>query len=112
MAVCGEAEFEDVEVDTLLNPTVIVEVLSQTTEAYDRGAKFMQFRELASLREYVLIAQDKVLVEHFTRQGDEWLFTAFRSLDDTLRLPSIDCEIPIREIYAKLKLLGKETSGN
>ena len=112
MAVCGAAAFEDDEVDTLLNPTMIVEVLSPTTEAFDRGDKFRQYRELASLREYVLIAQDKVLVERYARQGEDWLLTVSRSLDESLRLASIDCEIPLREIYAKVKLPGEEVSGN
>ena len=109
MAVCGEAKFEDDELDTLLNPTMIVEVLSPTTESYDRGAKFKQYRELASLREYVLIAQDKVLVERYTRQGEEWILADFRSLDESLQLASIDCEIPLREIYAKVKVPGDAT---
>jgi Uma2 family endonuclease len=102
VAVCGEAEFEDDKVDTLLNPTMIVEVLSPTTEAYDRGDKFAQFRQLTSLREYVLIAQNKVLVERYTRQGEEWLLKEFRSLDESLRLDSIDCEISLRDIYNKV----------
>src|ERR1044072_8315019 len=63
-AVCGEARFEDQHVDTLLNPTVIIEVLSESTEAYDRGEKFAQYRRIESLREYVLVAQNKIRVEH------------------------------------------------
>ena len=111
VAVCGEAAFEDDEVDTLLNSTMIVEVLSPITEAYDRGDKFRQYRELASLREYVLVAQDKVLVERYTRQGEDWLRADFRSLDESLRLDSIDCEIPLREIYAKVKLPEDAAAG-
>jgi Uma2 family endonuclease len=111
VAVCGEVEFEDDEVDTLLNPTMIVEVLSPTTEAYDRGDKFRQYRELASLREYVLVAQDKILVERYTRQGNEWLRTDFKSLDDTLPLASIGCEIALREIYALIEFPGEAAAG-
>jgi Uma2 family endonuclease len=103
VAVCGEPRFLDDKGDTLLNPTLIVEVLSASTESYDRGNKFMRYRRLESLREYILVSQDKVLVERFTRQGDEWLLTEFRSLDDTLRLASIDCAVPLREIYARIK---------
>jgi Uma2 family endonuclease len=103
VAVCGEAEFEDDKFDTLLNPTMIVEVLSPTTEAYDRGDKFAQFRQLISLQEYVLVAQNKVLVERYTRQGEKWILTEYRSLDDTLRLGSINCEISLREIYRKVE---------
>jgi len=104
VAVCGEPQFLDNEVDTLLNPTMIVEVLSPTTEDYDRGTKFLHYRRLPSLREYVLVSQDKVLVERFTRQGDDWLLTELTQIDDTLRLASIACELPLREIYAKVKL--------
>jgi hypothetical protein len=63
---------------------------------------------LESLREYVLVAQDQVLVERYTRQGDEWLLTEFRKLEDTLRLASIDCEIPLREIYAKVEFSAEK----
>lgn len=69
MALCEEPRFEDADVDTLLNPAVIVEVLSQSTEAYDRGEKFAHYRKLEYLREYVLVAQDKVRVEHYARRG-------------------------------------------
>ncbi len=75
VVVCGEPRFEDDELDTLLNPTVIVEVLSPSTEAADRGRKFASYRRLASLQEYVLVAQDRACVERYTRQGDEWLLT-------------------------------------
>lgn len=106
VAVCGETRFLDDKGDTLLNPMLIVEVLSDSTEAYDRGGKFMHYRRLESLREYVLVSQDKVLVERFTRQGDEWLLTEFRNLDDTLRLASIDCAVSSREIYARIEFRG------
>jgi Uma2 family endonuclease len=101
--VCGQAAFLDENQDTLLNPTVIVEVLSPTTEKYDRGKKFGHYRRLASLREYVLVAQDEVLVERYVRQGDDWLLTDLRSMDDTLRLTSIDCQVALREVYARIE---------
>jgi Uma2 family endonuclease len=107
VVVCGEPRFQDDEVDTLLNPTLIVEVLSPSTESYDRGAKFAHYRRLASLQEYVLVAQDEVRVERYTRKGDEWLLTEFTRPDDSLRLASIDCEFPLSEIYAKVALTGK-----
>jgi Uma2 family endonuclease len=100
--VCGEPIFADGERDILLNPTVIVEVLSPTTEAYDRGKKFEHYRRLPSLREYILVAQDEVLVERFLREGDNWHPTSLRILDDTLQLASIDCTVPLREVYAKI----------
>jgi Uma2 family endonuclease len=104
VAVCGEPRFEDSERDTLLNPNVIIEVLSESTEAYDRGKKFGHYRRLESLREYVLVAQDEVRVERYTRQGDDWLLTELSNLDDTLRLESIGCAVALHEIYAKVEL--------
>lgn len=112
VAVCGEAQFQDDEVDTLLNPTMIVEVLSPTTESYDRGKKFAHYRQLTSLREYVLVSQDQILVELFTRQGDRWLLAEFRRLDDTLPLASIGCEIPLREIYSLIEFPGQDLAGS
>jgi Uma2 family endonuclease len=104
MAVCGEPQYQTIEgVESLLNPTMIVEVLSPTTEAYDRGAKFAHYRRLESLKEYVLVSQDKILVERYTRQGDDWVLSEFSGLADTLELASIDCAISVREIYAKVK---------
>ena len=96
-------EFQDREVDTLLNPTVIFEVLSESTEAYDRGVKFGHYRRIPSLREYVLVSQDRMLVERYTRQGDDWLLSEFTRPDQSLRLESIDCTIPLDRIYAKVK---------
>ncbi len=103
-AMCGEPQFEDEQMDTLLNPSVIIEILSPSTEAYDRGDKFAHYRRLPSLMEYVLIAQDKVRVEHYIRQDRRWVLTELDGLDDRLGLVSIQCEIPLREIYAKVDL--------
>ena len=83
-ALCGEPEFEDAEVDVLLNPTVLVEVLSRPTEAYDRGGKFDQYRKIPTLQEYVLFEQDRALAEHYLRTGaagDRWGLTVVRGLD-------------------------------
>jgi len=104
VAVCGKPHFQDDEQDTLLNPAMIVEVLSPSTESYDRGDKFAHYRRLASLREYVIVAQDKVMVERYTRHGSEWLLAELSRLDDTLRLESIECQVPLREIYSKVEL--------
>lgn len=103
-ALCGEPDFEDVHVDTLLNPSVIVEVLSESPEAYDRGEKFAHYRRLESLREYILIAQDKVRVEHYVRQGDQWVLSEANALTSTIHLSSIDCELALRDIYEKVEL--------
>jgi Uma2 family endonuclease len=100
---CGEPEFEDAELDTLVNPTLIVEVLSPSTEAGDRGRKFADYRGLESLREYVLVAQDRVSVERFTRQGEEWVLAEYNRLEDVLPLASVGCEVALSEIYAKVR---------
>ena len=110
MAVCGESLFQEIEgVESLLNPTTIVEVLSPTTESYDRVAKFALYRQLPSLKEYVLVSLDRVLVERYARQGDDWVLSEFRSLADTLQLRSIDCAISLHEIYAKIKFAASSS---
>jgi len=100
-AVCGEPQFLDSEVDTLLNPTALIEILSPSTEANDRGRKAANYRRLASLGELVLVAQDRARVEHYARRGEDWLMTELVGLDDLLRLDSIGCVVPLRRIYAK-----------
>jgi len=107
--VCGEPRFQDREVDTLLNPLVIVEVLSPTTEAYDRGVKFRHYRRIGSLREFVLISQERMLVERYTRQGNDWVLSDLTDPDQVLKLESIGCEIPLNRIYAKVTF--PETTG-
>lgn len=105
IVVCDEPQFEDAEVDTLLNPTLIVEVLSPSTENYDRGGKFEHYRTLPSLQEYLLVAQDRCHVVHYTRQKDgTWLLAETARLEDQLRLPSINCHLSLAEVYAKVPL--------
>ena len=101
---CGELEFEDAAVDTLLNPTLIVEVLSNSTEAYDRGNKFKHYRQIPSLKEYVLVSQAQPQVERFLRQGDgeEWLWSAATGLEAAAHFASIDCRVPLAEIYDRV----------
>ncbi len=102
--VCGKPEFDDAKFDTLLNPTVLIEVLSPSTEAYDRGEKFVQYRRLPSLQEYVLISQDQTRVEYFRRQGELWILSELNTPDSVLRLESIDCAVPLREIYDRVEM--------
>ncbi len=111
-AACGELRFEDGYIDTLLNPSVIVEVLSPSTEAYDRGEKFAHYRRLDSLMEYVLVSQDKVRVEHYTRQAGGWLLTEISDLDGVLRLASIDCSVRLRDIYDKVQFEDEASLGD
>jgi Uma2 family endonuclease len=101
--VCGEPGFDDGRKDTLLNPVVVAEVLSPKTEAYDRGDKFANYRRIESLREYILISQDRVLVERFVRHGEEWLLTEINNLEESLRLDSIGCQISVRSIYKRVE---------
>ena len=100
--VCGEPRFEDDVFDTLLNPIVIVEVLSPSTEAYDRGDKFAHYRHLQSLQAYILVSQDKVRVDHYTRGAAQWILTDFQELHQQLPLTSLQCELPLQEIYARV----------
>lgn len=104
--VCGEPRFDDKQTDTLVNPTVIIEVLSPSTESYDRGEKFAHYRRLGSLVDYVLVAQDKVQVEHYVRQsetGNQWTLTEISDLGDTLHLASIDCNVALQDIYDRVQ---------
>ena len=101
---CGEPEFEDDTFDTLLNPVVIIEVLSPSTEVYDKGEKFEYYQQIASLKEYILVSQDKVHVEHYQFQDMEWKLNTFHTLQDSLTLPSIGCQLPLRDIYTRVNL--------
>ncbi len=101
-AVCGQPRFEGAHVDTLLNPMVIVEVLSESTEAYDRGEKFANYRRLDTLQEYVLVAQDKIRVEHYRREGEQWILSEISDPDSALDLPSIGCHVGLGAIYEKV----------
>ncbi|MEE4378866.1 MAG: Uma2 family endonuclease [Candidatus Competibacteraceae bacterium] len=102
--VCGVARFDDPHKDTLINPTVLIEVLSESTEGYDRGRKFEHYRKLDSLTDYLLIAQNRPHVEQHHRQpNDQWLLTETDDLQARLRLDSIDCELVLVEIYDKVE---------
>ena len=104
--VCGEAQFEDTRQDTLLNPTLIVEVLSESTEAYDRGGKFAHYRKLPTLLEYVLITPIKPHIEHYIRQPDHrWLLEEAEGLHGTIHFPAIDCHLSLAEAYDKVDIV-------
>jgi Uma2 family endonuclease len=101
--VCGEPRLEDEHGDTLLNPLMVVEVLSRTTEAYDRGTKLRWYQSLESLSDYLLVSQEHPRVEHYVRHGgDGWLFHACEGLDAVLPLPSLEVELALAEVYAKV----------
>jgi Uma2 family endonuclease len=103
VAVCGERLFADGMRDSLTNPTLLIEVLSATTEAYDRGEKFEHYRSIETLQEYVLVAQDRPLVERFTRHGQFWHLWTGADLDAEVELTSVGCTIPLREIYENVE---------
>jgi Uma2 family endonuclease len=95
MAICGEPEFLDSELDTLLNPVLIIEVLSPTTKNYDRGEKFERYRLIGSFSEYLLVAQDTVHVERFLKQPNgTWILSETNSVEDEVELSSIGCRLP------------------
>ena len=101
--VCGPLELADGQKDVVLNPTVLFEVLSDSTEAYDRGQKFGHYRQIESLREYVLVSQSEVLVERFQRNPDNtWTLKESRGIDAQLSLNSVGISIPVMEIYDKV----------
>jgi Uma2 family endonuclease len=102
-ALCEPPRFEDRAVDTLLNPSVIVEVLSDSTEKYDRGETFAHYRRLESLREYVLVSQDRRRVEKFVRGGDGWVLTEV-SGDGVLTIETLGCTIPLDDLYDRVEL--------
>lgn len=105
--VCGEEKFADGHLDTLLNPTVIIEVLSESTKDSDRGQKFESYRTLPSLMEYLTVAQDKIHVEHWLRQADQrWILTEYGDRSATITLPSIDAQLSIADMYEKVELMG------
>ena len=100
--VGGSPVFEDDHLDTLLNPTLVIEVLSPSTESYDRGGKFASYRKIESLREYVLVSQDAPRIERFQRTAEGWVLTEAEGLDATLPLDAIGCTLSLREVYEKV----------
>jgi len=102
--VCGDSRFEDQHVDTLINPTLIIEVLSESTESYDRGRKFSHYRTVESLREYVLVAQSECRIEQYIRQSDgKWLYTESADPNASIELTSIACRLPLTRVYQKVE---------
>jgi Uma2 family endonuclease len=102
MVICGKPAYAGDRQDIVTNPVIIAEVLSKSTANYDdRGDKFFHYRSIPSLRDYLLIAQDSVRIEHHAKQGDgSWLLREYSSLDDVVSIASISVEIRLREVYA------------
>lgn len=105
MILCGPRHFTEDRPDTVTNPQVIFEVLSDSTEKYDRGKKFSHYQKVPSLQEYLLVAQNKPIVDHFIRDdGDVWTFRRYEALSDIITLPSIGAIITLAEIYEEIEL--------
>jgi Uma2 family endonuclease len=102
---CGERLFENTKRDSLLNPTVIFEVLSPSTERYDRGRKFNHYQTVESISDYMLVSQDAYQVEHFIRQTDNsWLLKTYRGLESSVSIGSLGCELSLSDIYEDVSL--------
>ncbi|HKS22350.1 MAG TPA: Uma2 family endonuclease [Thermoanaerobaculia bacterium] len=110
-ALCDKPRLENFKgIDTLLNPSVIIEVLSHTTESYDRGDKFEHYRRLESLQEYVLVPQHRMRVEQFVRDGADWRLSELSDPQALLRLAPIGCEISLADIYRGVEFPSIESS--
>jgi Uma2 family endonuclease len=102
--VCGPAEFFQKRTDTLTNPTLIVEVLSPSTENYDRGEKWIRYQEMPSLREYVIVAQDAPRIERFFRKPEGgWFYESVSGLENMIRFESIDCVLPLADVFDRIE---------
>lgn len=101
--ICGAPRFRGGRVDVVENPTVVFEVLSESTEKYDRGKKFHSYQTIPELRQYVLISQHQPLVEVFTRDGDRWILRMYRGVQSVVDLESIDVQLPMRELYDRVE---------
>ncbi|HEY8597873.1 MAG TPA: Uma2 family endonuclease [Thermomicrobiales bacterium] len=98
--VCGEPAVGTDGADTLLNPILLLEIMSPATEDYDRGEKLAHYRRIPTLEEYVLVAQESPLIEHHVRQGDgTWRWSAIAGLDETITLPTIGCTLLLADVY-------------
>ena len=105
LALCGEPQFEDDYFDTLLNPQLIIEVLSESTEAYDRGKKFAHYRTIDSLREYVLVSQMEYRIEDYARREDgTWNYMESTDPNGSMELTSVACRLSLGSVYHKVDL--------
>ncbi len=101
--VCGEPQFHDERTDVILNPILLIEVLSESTEGFDRGGKFQAYQRLESLQEYILLSQNKPVIEQYVRQSEAvWKYTAVIGLESSLSLPSIECTLNLSNVYDKV----------
>lgn len=102
VVVCGQERYDDKLPDTITNPLVIVEVLSPSTADYDLGTKFRLYQMLETLQDYLLVSQDRVRVDHYHRDGEQWTLRAYTQLTDVIALISVDCALRLAEVYEKV----------
>ena len=108
VVVCGEPQFDDDEFDVLLNPTIVVEVLSKSTRFRDKTEKLIAYQKMESLRECLLVEQIESRVEHYIKQtSKQWLLKIYEDLDETVFLESINCRLPLAEVYAQIEFKGE-----
>lgn len=108
--ICGQPQFTDATHDTITNPVVIFEILSASTERYDRGVKFQNYRTVETLQDYILIAQDHRHIEHFARQENGlWLLQEVTASHDAIRIQSVDCTLSIENVYEKVDFEGSSS---
>jgi Uma2 family endonuclease len=111
LVACPPFKYADEKPDTLLNPRVIVEVLSDSTESFDRGEKMLAYREIPSLTDYLLIAQTHISVEHYSRQPDgRWIHEAFTTPESVIEIPSIECSLTLTDVYDKVDFSRADSS--
>jgi len=105
VVACDDIRFEDDQEDTLLTPIVLIEVLSKSTQGYDRFQKFSHYRKLTTLREYLLVAQDLPRIEHYVRQSEkQWLLSESADFNEVVTMASIGCGLSVKDIYEKVDL--------
>jgi Uma2 family endonuclease len=105
LIVCEQQQFEDENEDVLLNPAVIIEVLSDSTEAYDRGDKFLHYQGIPSLAEYLLVSQKTCQIEKFMRQADDtWVYSQSDQINAEIDLRRVDCSLKLQDVYAKVRI--------
>ena len=113
VVVCEKEEYEDEHNDVLLNPVVLIEILSDSTEAYDRGDKFSHYQDIPSFTEYILVSQYIFKMERFTRQPDNsWVYTIYQGKEDILSVETVDCALPLAEVYRKVRFAEQGTRRN
>ena len=105
--VCGKEEYLDDQFDTVLNPTIIFEVLSGSTEDYDRGTKFKLYRSIPSLQNYVLVSSTELLAEVYTRSGDSWILTTSKTKEEHIHISAIGYDLALADVYAQVSELTR-----